>query len=168
MRIDCSKISEPASEVVAERKIESEQIGLDDGAQHYLCFAFARAGGQPPDAAFFHAPVHFMARHQQAGQPADPGLMTDHHGVFVALRPVDRGKYRAHVGAWREVVEYFSVPRQSRCRFARAQRGAANHAIVGGQVPAQPRCGGGLAAALGAHEGGDRDGAPRRAHAARV
>lgn len=53
MRIDCSKISEPASEVVAERKIESEQIGLDDGAQHYLCFAFARAGGQPPDAAFF-------------------------------------------------------------------------------------------------------------------
>lgn len=79
--------------------------------------------------------------------------MTDHHGVFVALRPVDRGKYRAHVGAWREVVEYFSVPRQSRCRFARAQRGAANHAIVGGQVPAQPRCGGVGLLAAAAREG---------------
>lgn len=117
----------------------SDQIGVDDGAQHDLGFIIALAIREPPQAGLLDAPWRFVASKQQARHQAERRLMADNDNrVGTAIRPACRREYSRGVGAGRDVAHGFEFALQCGRGFLCAQGWTDQHDGIVIETLAQP------------------------------
>jgi hypothetical protein len=101
---------------VSELELVLEKFG-GITARNTTCASLSRVRAVSHQMPLLDTPVDLLPGQQQAGELADPGLVSHDDGVFVPLGPIDRRKHGADIRPWGEFIEDLGLARQCGRRF---------------------------------------------------